>query len=148
MREYTLITLKKQSAEYVRISNVPDAVRSIKLLYKLLSSYRDRDLFITLSNIYDRVFWKKNMPGCRCGTIVLFRAGSDRLWNQGTPINISNGEKEAPQGNILEAFLLDTFKTILNGKFNPIMGTIRAFFQKSGHFFNFYKGHRRLPSSP
>ena len=59
MREYTLITLKKQSAEYVRISDVPDAVRSIKLLYKLLSSYRDRDVFITLSNIYDSVLEKE-----------------------------------------------------------------------------------------
>ena len=52
MRAYTLITLnmieysslylKKQSSEYARILNVSDAVHSIKLLYKLLSSYRDK----------------------------------------------------------------------------------------------------------
>ena len=52
MRAYTLITLnmieysslylKKQSAEYARILDVSDAVHSIKLLYKLLSSYRDK----------------------------------------------------------------------------------------------------------
>ena len=41
---YAGIFLKKQqqSAEYARIMNVPDAVHSIRSLYKLLSSYRDR----------------------------------------------------------------------------------------------------------
>ena len=61
MREYALITLdmikyvgiflKKESAEYDRILNESDAVDSIRSLYKLLSSYRDRDIFRTLSNI-------------------------------------------------------------------------------------------------
>ena len=63
MREYALITLnmieyagiylkkKKQSPEYARIRNVADGVHSIRSLYKLLSSYRDRDVFRTLSNI-------------------------------------------------------------------------------------------------
>ena len=62
MREYALITLnmieyagiylkKKRSAEYARIRNVADGVHSIGSLYKLLSSYRDRDVFRTLSNI-------------------------------------------------------------------------------------------------
>ena len=52
--EYALITLnmigyagiflkkQQQSAEYARIMNVLDAVHSIRSLYKLLSSYRDR----------------------------------------------------------------------------------------------------------
>ena len=59
MREYALIVLdmieysriylkKKKSAEYARILNVSDAVHSIRLLYKLLSSYRERDIFRTL----------------------------------------------------------------------------------------------------
>ena len=51
MIEYAGIYLKKQSAEYARIINVCDAVHSIRSLYSLLSSYRDRDLFRTLSNI-------------------------------------------------------------------------------------------------
>ena len=42
---------KKQSAEYARILNVSEAVQSIRSLYKLLKSYRDRDTFRTLSNI-------------------------------------------------------------------------------------------------
>ena len=42
-------------------------------------------------------------------------------------------KKEAPQGNILEIFLLNTLKNyILNGKFNPKMGAIRAFLSKIG----------------
>ena len=58
MIEYAGIYLTKQSAEYARILNVSDAVHSISSLYNLLSSYRDRDVFRTLSNIYDRVFCK------------------------------------------------------------------------------------------
>ena len=41
----------KNSAEYARILNVSDAVQSIGSLNKLLSSYRDRDVFRTLSSI-------------------------------------------------------------------------------------------------
>ena len=61
MREYTLITLnmieyaciylEKQSAEYARILNVSNAVHSIRSMYKLLSSFQDRDAFRALSNI-------------------------------------------------------------------------------------------------
>ena len=51
MIEYAGIYLKKQSAAYTKILKVSDAVHSIRSLYKLLSSYRDRDVFRTLSNI-------------------------------------------------------------------------------------------------
>ena len=39
------------SAEYTRVLNVSDAVHIIRSLYKLLSSYRDRDILRTLPNI-------------------------------------------------------------------------------------------------
>ena len=45
---YGRIYLKKQSAEYVRILNVSDAVQSIRSVYKLLMSYRDKEVFRTL----------------------------------------------------------------------------------------------------
>ena len=55
MREYALIMLNmiecasiylnNQKAEYARILSVSDAVHSVRSLYKLLSSYRDRDVF-------------------------------------------------------------------------------------------------------
>ena len=56
MIEYAGIYLKKkkkkkQSAEYAGILNVTDVVHSIRSLYELLSSYRDRDIFRTLTNI-------------------------------------------------------------------------------------------------
>ena len=51
MFEYACIYLSKQSSEYARIPNVSDAVHSIRSLYKLLSSYQDRDVLRTLSNI-------------------------------------------------------------------------------------------------
>ena len=60
MIEYAGICLKNQSAKYSRILNVSDAVHSVRSLYKLLSSYRDRDVFRTLSNIYDGAFSKEN----------------------------------------------------------------------------------------
>ena len=55
MREYALITLdivkytgiclQNQSYEYARILNVSDAVHGIRSLYKLSSSYHNRDVF-------------------------------------------------------------------------------------------------------
>ena len=62
MREYALIALnvieytsiylkKKQIAKYARILDVSDAVHNIRSLYKLLGSFRDSDVFRTLSNI-------------------------------------------------------------------------------------------------
>ena len=49
--EYVSIYLKKQIAQYARILNVSDAVHSIRSLHKLLTSYREREVFRTLSNI-------------------------------------------------------------------------------------------------
>ena len=51
MLEYTGIYLKKQCAEYARILNVSDEVHRIRSLYESLSSYCNRELFRTLSNI-------------------------------------------------------------------------------------------------
>ena len=52
--------------KYARILNVSDAVHSIRSLCKLLSSYRDRDVFKTSSNVWYGVFTKKIMPEYRC----------------------------------------------------------------------------------
>ena len=49
--EYVSIYLKKQIAQYARILNVSNAVHSIRSLHKLLTSYREREVFRTLSNI-------------------------------------------------------------------------------------------------
>ena len=49
--EYGDIYLKIQSVEYARILNVSDTVHSVRSLYKLMSSYRDRYVFKTLSDI-------------------------------------------------------------------------------------------------
>ena len=51
MTEYASIYLKKQNAEYARILNVSNVEHNIRSLYKLLSSYRYRDVFRALSNI-------------------------------------------------------------------------------------------------
>ena len=61
MREYALITLnmieyasinmKTWSAEYARIPDVPDAMHSLRSLYKLLSSYWGKGVFKTLWDI-------------------------------------------------------------------------------------------------
>ena len=75
MREYALISLntieyavytwknnnnnKKQSVEYVRILNVSDVVHSIRPLYKLLSSYRDRRIQNTVKHLRRSVSQKE-----------------------------------------------------------------------------------------
>ena len=59
IREFALITLNMieltgiylKSVEYTWILNMPDLVQNIRSLYKLQSSYRDRDVFRTLPNI-------------------------------------------------------------------------------------------------
>ena len=48
MFEDVCIYLKKQSAEYGRTLNVSHVGHSIRSLYKLLNSYRDRHAFRTL----------------------------------------------------------------------------------------------------
>ena len=54
-----------------------------------------------------------------------FRAG-EVSGNKGHLINISSPtyERKAPQGRILEFFLLDNYNSILNEKFNPQINTI------------------------
>ena len=48
-------------------------------------------------------------------------------------------ENKAPQGKILEFFLLENYT--LNGKFNQRMDTIRVcFFLNQGTYFDFQKG--------
>ena len=73
------------------------------------------------------------------------------LWNQGTSINIlsKTQEKEAPQGNILEFFLLDTLKyTLWMENLTGRWAQSGSFFPKSGHFFDFQKGQGRPPFPP
>ena len=74
MTEYAGIYLKNQHREYARILNVSDSVHSIRSLYKLLSSYRDTDVFRTLSNIWDGAFCKKNIAWAQVHNQKFFRA--------------------------------------------------------------------------
>ena len=97
MFEYARIYLKKRSAEYARILNVSDAVHSIRSLYKLLSSSRDRRIQNTVEYLRWSVF-----QGTGWGGVV----------DLGHFIYILSKTKEnkAPQANISEFFLLDTLK--------------------------------------
>ena len=58
MIEYARIHLKKHGAEYARILNMSDAVHSIRSLYKLLSSYRDRPIQDTAEHLRCSVLQK------------------------------------------------------------------------------------------
>ena len=59
-------------------------------------------------------------------------------------ISSKTPEKEAPQGNVLEFFLLDVLKATF-----WMENLTRPFFQKLGHFFSiFKKGRGGLPSPP
>ena len=83
-------------AEYARILNmsddISDVVHSIRSLYKLLISYRDRNIQNIVKHLKRSVLQKKK----------------DRTKNQGTSTNVSSKtqEKEVSQENILEFFLL------------------------------------------
>ena len=75
------------------ISPWSDAVHSIRPLYQLLSSHRDRRIQIFKMEY----FAKKIMPECRCATIKFSEEGEGGLCNHGTLIKISSEtpEKEA-----------------------------------------------------
>ena len=49
--EYACIYRNKQSSKHAKILNVSGALHSMRSLYKLLTSYRDSELFRTMSNI-------------------------------------------------------------------------------------------------
>ena len=60
MIEYGGIYLKKQHVEYARILlNVSDTVHSIRSLYSLLSSYRDRRIQNTVKHLRSSVLQKE-----------------------------------------------------------------------------------------
>ena len=58
---------KKQISEYAEILN------GLRSQYKLPSSYRDKDVFRTLSNIYDGAFWEKNNAWMQGDRLKFFR---------------------------------------------------------------------------
>ena len=82
---------------------------------------------------------------------IFFKVG-EVSWNQGNLINISSKaqEKKAPQGEVLEFFLLNTFKPTFS------MGNLTQRWSQSGAFFSkirtifliFKKGQERPPSTP
>ena len=146
MIEYAGIYLKNQSAKYSRILNVSDAVHSVRSLYKLLSSYRDRDVFRTLSNIYDGAFSKENNTWVQVHYQKHFRASGRgetvELGHFDKNFPTKHKKKETPLGNILEFSLLDTLKT----KF--WIENLTQRWTQSGPFFPKFKRAGRPSFSP
>ena len=71
-------------------------------------------------------------------------------WNKRTSINISftTNKRKAPQRNILEFFLLDTFKAALEiGNINHGWTQSGHFFPKSGNLFSMFKKVQGTPPS-
>ena len=147
MREYALITLnmieyagiylKKQSADYTRILNVSDGVHSIRSLYKLLTSYRDRENCQTFK--MER-FAKRIMNECRCATRNFSGHWSFVELGHFDKHFVKNTRKKGPAWKIWEFFLLDTLKTIFWTE-NLTQRWMQSgfFFPKWGHFFRFSK---------
>ena len=97
------------------------------------------------------MFFKKNNTWEQVCNQNLFRAGGWGFVELGHVINISSRtqEKEAQQGNILEIFVLDTFKTTFwMENLTKRWTQSGPFFPKSGNISWFQKGHPRLPLSP
>ena len=123
MREYTTIMLNmvecvciylnRQSSEYARILHVFDTVHSVRSLSKLLSSYWDRGVFRTLSNIEMKPFARRIMTKNNQARNQKFLKAGEVSWNLNTSINNSSKTrgKKAPWGNILEISVSDTLKT-------------------------------------
>ena len=88
-------------------------VHSIRSLHKLLSNYRDRGKFRTLSKIkpFVRIIITENNQVCN----QKFLTAGEVSWNWGTSINNSSKtrEKKTPQGNILKFSIPNTLKTTI-----------------------------------
>ena len=127
-----------------------DSVQSIRSLYKLLSSYRDRDVFRTLSNFKMERFAKRKMPECRCATRKFSGQGGmfveQRHFDEDF---VKNTRKRGPTGKNFRVFSPRYFYNyILNGKFKPKMDTIRAFLSKIRTFFSIFTKDRGTSSLP
>ena len=136
MLEYASIYLNKQFWIF-QILNVSDIVHSIRSLYKLLRSHQDRHDSEHCQTIKMDHFAKRIMPECSCATRKFSGQGKFCGTRTLQYIFCSKCKKtKAPQGNMLEFFLLDTLKItfwIENLTLN------RASFPKSKHFFWFSK---------
>ena len=122
MHEYVSVTLsmiecagisEKQSNEYAGILNFSNAVHSIRSLPKLLSSYRDRETYPKCYQAFKMdSFAKRIMPQCRCATRTFQGKGSG-IFAELEHFDkdfVKNTRKRGLQRNILEIFLLNTFK--------------------------------------
>ena len=104
MLKYVCIYLDKQSSKYSKIMNVPDAVHSIRSLYKLLSCYRGLSVHCKIFKM--ECFTKRVMPEWRRASRYFSRqwrfCGTRKIWQ-------TLQQKTRKKGrNIWEFFLLDT----------------------------------------
>ena len=101
MREYTLITLNMIEyavSEMPEFLNVPDEVHSIRSLYNLLSSYRDRRIQNPVKHLRCSILQKE----------CLSAGAQTEIFGN---ISSKTQEKQAPKGNTFDFFLLDTLET-------------------------------------
>ena len=137
--KYAWIYLKKQSAEYARILNVSDAVHSIRSLYKLLSSYRDRRFQNTVKHFRLSVLQKKNN--------AWEQTHNKCFW--GGFVELEHFDKyfvKKEQEKIGSTRKGSTFLSFFSKE--SWMENITQKWSKSGHFFRFSKNGRKSPSSP
>ena len=146
--EHAGIYLKKktQSAEYARILNVPIAVHSIVSLYKLLSSYRDRETYSEHCQTFKMErFAKRIMPECRCATRLFSGQWGWGGWGvSGTRalryrFRHKHQKKRSRRVIFWSLFSQILLKLHLNGKFNPKMNTVRAILSKIKTLFSISK---------
>ena len=137
MLELDCVYVNKQSSKYARILNVSDAVHTTRSQHKLQSSYRNTDVLITLSNISDGAFGKRNNARVPVRSQKFFRAWTV-LWNKGTLINISSKTQEKRKH--FAVFLQDNLKiTFWMENVTQKWTQSWSFFLKSRHFFSIFK---------
>ena len=100
--------LKRQSSECVRILNVSDIVHSIRSLYKLLNSYRERGLSELSQTFKMQQFSKRIMPECRRAT------NSFQGW--GGFVELGHFDKHLTE-SARKRYLRETFRSVLSFMF-------------------------------
>ena len=134
MLKYACIYLDKQSSKYSKIMNVPDAVHSIRSLYKLLSCYQGLSVQCKIFKM--ECFTKRVMPEWRHASRYFSRqwrfCGTRKIWQTLQQKNKKKREKHLGVFSPRYSYI-----HILNERYTPKMDTIRAFFSRIGLFFTF-----------
>ena len=135
MLKYACIYLDKQSSKYSKIMNVPDAVHSIRSLYKLLSCYQGLSVQCKIFKM--ECFTKRVMPEWRHASRYFSRqwrfCGTRKIWQTLQQKNKKKREKHLGVFSPRYSYI-----HILNERYTPKDGHNQGLLLKNRVIFHIF----------